>query len=186
MNGSRKIRVLKRNGTVEDFDVRRLAGAMWRAAGQADCSFRGVTVLASAVEVYLRRQKANRIKTSAIFEMTVNVLRRVGLVEVAEAMETYHIWRKLSRQGLRISHGDGKVSLCEKFWLGGLVRQSWNLSPVVARIIAGEVEMELLKGRQTLVPRETVVEMINARVAEFGLADAVPIQSRPAATYVQE
>ena len=186
MNGSRTVRVLKRDSTVENFDVRRLAGAMWRAMEYAGCSFRGVSVLASAVEIYLRRRSARRVKTSAIFEMTVKVLRRVRLVEAAEAMETYRNWRKLRRQRVRISHGDGKVSLCEKSWLRRLARQSWNLSPIAARIIAGEVEMELLRGRETLVPREVVVEMINARVAEFGLADAVPIQAWPAQTNTQE
>lgn len=186
MNGSRTVRVLKRDGTVESFDARRLAGAMWRAVGHGGCSFRGITVLASAVEIYIRRRSDRRVQTSAIFEMTVKVLRRVGLMEGAVAMETYHIWRKMRRQGVRIAHGGGKVSLCEKSWLVRLARQSWNLSPVAARIIAGEVEMELLRGRATLVPREVVVEMINARVAGFGLADAVPLQSWPAPTNAQE
>ena len=143
-------------------------------------------MLASAVEIYLCRRSARRVHSSAIFEMTVKVLRRVDLVKVADAMETYHIWRKTRRQDFRISHGGGKVSLCEKSWLGRLARQNWNLSPVATRIISSEVELELLQGRETLVPREVVVEMINARVSGYGLADAVPIQTWPAPTKVQE
>ncbi len=109
--------------------------------------------------------------------MVLKVLRRVRSPNAATAMEIHAIWRKARRKEIRIRHDDGKMSLCEKGWMWRFTQRSWNLGPAVARIIAGAVEIELFKTDLTIISRQHVIERVNAQVASFGLADAVPIES---------
>jgi len=176
------VRVIKRDQSAEDFDPLKLAGAMYRATTGAAGEFRDALNLAVAIQTYLCQERCRCVSSAAVFEMAVMVLRQVGLEEAAVMMERRHAWRKVRRARLRIRHEGGQITAWEKTWLSRLTERGWRVSVRTGRIIAGQIEWELLSQDVSLIPRETALTMLNARVAALGLADAVPVR-QPAAQY---
>ena len=179
MSGSRTVRVVKRDGSVETFDPGKLAGVMWRAMRDAEGSYGDAIQLSLAIEVYLTRSGQQCVSSAAVLEMGVKVLRRVGLEKAADAIELHHSRRSARRRQVRICHTDGRVTYWDKTWLAQQARGSWDLSRLAARILAGYIEREVLDGGAETVDRGEVLERLNATVAAYGLADAVPVP-RPA------
>lgn len=177
MTGSRMIRVLKRDGGVEDFRAEKLAAAMWRAMVESDAGrYSDARDLALAVEIFLDRSDRPCVSSAAIFEMIVKVLRRAHLGPVAAAMEAHHAWRGCRRRGMAIRHEDGRLSLWDKTWLCEMALRSWNVGRETARIIVGRIERELLLGDHGTMARAELIDRLNSRMSEFGLADAVPVR----------
>jgi len=176
VNGSGTIGVLKRDQSVELFCAEKLAGALWRAAQGTPAKFQEVRQIAGAVQTYLLRRRGRCVSSRAVFEMALKALRYVGLASAAEAAESYSRWRMLVRGRLRIRHEEGKLTYWDKGWLCELACRSWHVMPTTGRILAGIVELGLLRGEDTVVWRQAVVERLNDVVAEYGLADAVPVR----------
>jgi len=176
VNGSRKVRVLKRDGTAEDFSRRKLAAAMWRSMTGTCGEFRDAAELARAVEIYLVRRRLLCTSSAAVLEMTMKVLRRVGLPAAADAMEGHHAWRSARRKRLRILHDGGRLTCWDKSWLAKFICRSWDVLPATGRIVAGILEEELLAGPARQFSREDVIARMNECVASLGLADAVPVR----------
>ena len=176
MNGSRKVRVLKRDGSVEEFDRRKLAAALWRAMRGTGGEFRDAADLSRAVEVYLLKQGCPCVSSAAVLEMAVKVLWRVRLSAAAEAMEFHRSWRSIRRRAIRIRHEGGRQTAWDKGWLAKFVCRSWDLLPATGRIVAAMVENELLQETQKHFPREDLIRRMNDCVAALGLADTVPVR----------
>ncbi len=174
MDGSRTIRVLKRDGSEEGFDRLKLASAMWRSMRRTDGKYRDALELATAVEMFLDRRGRRRVASNVLFEMALKVLRRCRLTLAAGAMERHRWRRQKARAALRLRHGGGEVTEWEKAWLAEWARRSWLLTRTTARILAAEVEAELLAARRGQVDRLEVLDMLDRHVAAYGLADAVP------------
>ncbi len=175
MDGSRTIRVIKRDQSIELFDVCKLAGSIWRAM-QGGARYDHSRRLAEAVELYLTRRSYKCISSSAIFEMVVKALRHVGLDAAADSAEAYDDWRNTLRKQLRIRYNTGKLTFWDKGWLCEFARRSWHLRPVTARWLAGLVEIELFAEDDLVVSRQNVIERLNRCVSQYGLADAVPVR----------
>lgn len=175
MDGSGTIRVVKRDGSEEDFDRRKLAGAMYRAMVASRGSFDDAGDLAWAIEVYLDRCGWWEAPSTAIFEMAVKVLRRVTFPEAAAAMESHRIWRDQRRRRLRVRHDNGHRTQWDRNWVAQLACRSWRLSPATGRIIAAEIESAFLATEAVEITRRQVVAHVNRLVAELGLAEAVPL-----------
>ena len=176
MNGSRTIRVLKRDGWQESFQTLKLAGAMWRGiqrAGQG--RFRDARDLAEAIEIHLVRTEQRVIASDAIFAMAIRVMRRVRMDRAGQVIETHRLWRQARRAGLVLCHGPNKVTIWDKGWLCEIVQRAWNVSPATARTVAGTVETEFLAAAEIMVTRSEVLGRMNEVVSEFGLAEAVPV-----------
>lgn len=176
MDGATVIQIRKRDGTVEDFSPLKLAGSTYRAIqpfGGRQCD---AASLSGAVCAFLRRGGGARsISSAAVFEMVLKVMRRVGFFDAAEAMEVHHAWRQARRAKMRVIHDGGRVTAWEKAWLSSLAERGWHLSRTVARIIAGQIEHDLLTARTSVVTRAAALDMLNEHVAALGLADAVPV-----------
>jgi hypothetical protein len=177
MDGSRTIRLLKRDGTAEDFDPHKLAVAIWRALSRRGGQYQDAADLAIAIGIYLQRGPWRVISSAAVFEMTVKVLRRVHFDAAAVAMESFRAARAVGRRRLRVDHGDGKVTCWEKGWLARVGSKSWQLAPQTARILAALVERDLLSQGGRIATRVDVTDRFNQYVAEYGLADAVPVNN---------
>ena len=182
MSGSRTIRVLKRDGSREPFQALKLAGAMWRAMQRTAGRFHEARDLAEAVEIHLTRTGQFDVCAQSIFDMALRVLRRVRLGPAADAIENYHLWRRLQRSGMLLYHGPGKVTLWDKGWLCQHIRHAWNVSVQTARIVAAAVEIDLLTLDEVMVTRQEVLARMNETVSQFGLAEAVPVQDAPFST----
>jgi len=176
MDGSGTIRVLKRDGSAEDFNAPKLAACMYRAICRRGGDYCHARDLSVAIAIYLCRSRIACISSAAIFEMTLKVLRRVGFSRAAAALEGHGARRKRLRERLRLDHGGGRVTLWQKGWLREFACRSWHLSPAVGRILAGRIESSLLLGGKAAISRREVVELLNAEVTAFGLADAVPVR----------
>ena len=175
MSGSRTIRVRKRDGSDEPFCPYKLTGAMWRGMEGAGGRPHDARSLADAIHVHLKRTGEEEISSLAVFEMVMSVLRRVGLEQACDVLEVHRLWRSARRETLLVDHGHGQITLWDKTWLSEYVMRAWGLLRSTARIIAGQVEENLLAEGTLLVTRGGVLELMNRHVVEFGLADAVPV-----------
>jgi hypothetical protein len=175
VSGSRTIRVLKRNGNHEPFQALKLAGAMWRGIQATRGRFRDARDLAEAIEIHLKRTGRYEVTSETIFAMALRVLRRVCMDRAADVLEHHHLWRHLQRSGLLVYHGPGKITLWDKDWLCQYLHSAWNVSAATARVIAAAVEIDLLTMDEIMVRREDVLARTNEAVAQFGLAEPVPV-----------
>ncbi|MFW6133752.1 MAG: hypothetical protein ACOC8F_07630 [Planctomycetota bacterium] len=188
MDGSAPIQVVKCGGELERFDAARFAAALHRAmrtAGQG--RYDEARQLALAVKIYLQRSQRAYVPSAAVFEMGVRVLRRVGLHAAGEAMEVHRLWRRSRRARLRIVHAGGKRTLWDKDWLSELAQRTWGLARRTGRILADEVEAEMLAGLPAgacgegsgcrEVSRDEVQQRLNRCVSAWGLAEPVPVRA---------
>ena len=174
-NGSGTIRVRKRDGGVEDFDVAKLTRSLWRVISPAGKTFDDACQLAWAIHAYLRREGTDCLSSAVVFEMALKVLRRIRLGRAASALEAHRACRSAARRRLTVLHNGGKATMWDKAWAAGLAVGGWNLLPVTGRILAGRIEANLLAGRRRIVGREEIIKLLNAEVSACGLADAVPV-----------
>ena len=168
--------MIKRDGTDEPFDARKLAGAMLRVIPHAAPGACHAPQLALAIRAYLRRSEWLYVPSEAVFAMAVEVLNRCGMDASAEAFDAHRTRREQRRQEVRVLHEGGRITLWDKSWLSELAQRSWFVSAPTGRILAGQVEERLLAGGRRVVPRGEVLDMLNELVAHYGLADAVPLR----------
>jgi transcriptional regulator NrdR family protein len=178
MNGSGTVRVIKRDGGIELFCARKLAGSIWRAMQATSGRYRDANDLAEAIRIFLTRSERRCVSSGVLLEMILKVLQRADLVNVAGAMEAYRDWRSLRREQIQVVYEDGKTACWDRRWLAEIAARSWNVSPTTARIVAGQIERDLLEDERTCISRDSILHRLNTRMAELGLADAVPV--RPA------
>jgi len=178
VSGSGKIRVFKSDHVEEPFSAGKLSASIYRAMRQAsEPQGRHEAIqLAIAIGIYLQRTCWLKVTSDAIGELAVKVLARCGHAGAAEAMQAGRQWRRLRRGRLSVQHELGERTKWDKSWLSCWAQSSWWLSRSSARIIAGLVERELLESGATVVSRTDVLDMLNRFVAEYGLADAVPVR----------
>ncbi len=169
-------RVRKRDGSLERFDSRKLAAAIWRAMRNPDDRYRDAWNLAEAIRIHLARKRVRTIAGGAIFEMTLRVLQRVRFDDAAEELAEQRYRRCAARARLRLRIGE-RTAPWDKTLLIRHARRRWRLSRSAARLLAGEVERDLLENAPGPdLPDTEVLEALDRRVAEFGLADAVPVK----------
>ena len=174
--GSWTIRVLKRDGQAEEFDGLKLAAAIWRAMGARKVTYSRAVYFSDAVRFYLLRGRQGCVSSAAIFEMCVKLLQYVGEPVAARQMQEHRSWRLARRRELCIRHERGELTLWEKAWLAQFAQRCWHLSTRTARILAGQVEADLLRGTAHEVPRQDIIDRLNDITAAYGLADAVPVE----------
>jgi len=175
MNGSGKIRVVKADRSAEDFDKTKLAGSIWRSMDGKLACYGHADRLAEAVESYIQRKGMTVVTSAAVFEMVIKALRYVHIPSAADAAEAYRDWRSALRRHLCVRHDGNDLTLWDKGWLCEFACRSWHVTRRTGRILAGEVETELLRSYEGTVSRQDVVDLLNVMVSEYGLADAVPV-----------
>ncbi|MDP7287003.1 MAG: ATP cone domain-containing protein [Phycisphaerae bacterium] len=177
MNGSRTIRVVKRDGTSESFDRAKLASAMYKGMRGGGQSLSEARELALAIDIYLHQRAWKTVSSAAVFEMVIKTFRQVGMDLPAAIMETHHTWRIRKRRNMKIRYPDGLTALWDKGWLVKLICRSWHLGKPVGRVLAGDIEASLLYADTVgLIERDSLIEKVNTLVAAYGLADAVPVE----------
>lgn len=175
MDISVKLQVRKRDGNIEPFDRARLAGVIASAAVKTGGSWQEANDLAEAIELYIRRSNQNLVSSAAIFEMVLKSLNRIGLGGAAQRLDVNARLRNVGRRLLRVSYDSSRNTLWDKSWLAEIAQRSWGVSWRTARILAGEVETDIIVKGASKVTRSEIVDMLNAKVSQFGLGDAVPV-----------
>ena len=176
MNGSGTIRVAKRDGTFEPFDRDKLAAVMYKAMQDGERAFSESREVALAIDIYLQRRGWATVSSAAILEMVLRTFRRIGMDLPAAIMETHHTWHLRRCRQMKVRYPDGRTTVWDKGWLVKLIRRSWRLGGPAGRILAGAIETRLLEAEVEVIDRDKLIELVNAIVAAYGLADAVPLE----------
>jgi len=176
VNGSGTIRVVKRDGTFEPFDRDKLASVMCKAMHDNPHAFTESREVALAIDIYLQRRGWPAVSSAAILEMVLRTFRRIGMDLPAAIMETHHTWRLRRCRHMRVRYSDGRTAVWDKGWLVKLICSSWHLGTAAGRILAGDIEARLLNEDVEVIDRDKLIEQVNALVAAYGLADAVPVE----------
>ena len=178
MDGSRTIRVAKRDGTFETFDRAKLGAAMYKVMRGGAETFSEAGEVALAIDIYLNQRGWSTVSSAAVFEMVLKTFRRIGMDLPAAIMETHHTWRVRRRLDMKVIYPDGRTALWDKGWLVKLICSSWHLGRPAGRTLAGYMETQLMEANTAgLIGRNDLVEQVNALVSAYGLADAVPVES---------
>ncbi len=176
MNGSWKIDVIKRDGSREPFRVEKLAAVLWRVGMQHGREYSESFDQACAIRIYLKRTDEREISSAELLGLVFKAMYRMKLPEGVVLVGLHSSLRSRHRNAMRVIHGNGSCVAWDKSWLAQVAERMWNISPTVSRIIAGEVEADLLEHECALVRRDVVIEILNTKVSEFGLAEAVPVR----------
>jgi len=176
VNGSRKIRVAKRDGTFEPFDRDKLAAVMYKVMQDGPGAFIESQEVALAIDIYLRRRGWATVSSAAVLEMVLKTFRRIGMDLPAAIMETHHTWRLRRCRQMKVRYSGGRTAVWDKGWLVKLICSSWHLGRATGRILAGDIETRLLDADVDVIDRDELIEQVNALVAAYGLADAVPVE----------
>ncbi len=174
--GSRTIQVRKRDGGIEPFEQGKVTRALWCVIEPEGGQYIDARHLAEAIQIYLERDEQRIVSSAAVFEMVLKVLHRTGMIPPACALEAHRACRALGRRQLMVVHEPGQATYWDKSWLSSLASRSWQLTPATARIIAAQIEASLLASGQRQISREDVLDLLNAAVSSYGLADAVPVE----------
>lgn len=167
---ARTICVLKRNGTSEPFDRFKLRGCLLGLLKSLGADPWHGEILSAAVGQYLHRRRVRCITSAALLEMVLTTLRISGLAEVASELERRHAARLSMRSRLVLDHGMGVRTVWSKDWLVRRLCSRWRLGLAAARILAGEIELELLGQSLDVIRRQDVEAMLTDRVVACGLA----------------
>jgi len=136
-------------------------------------------VLSAAVGQYLRRRGVRCLTSAAVLEMVLTTLRISGLGRVGAELERRHAARLGMRNRLILDHGSGVRTAWSKDWLVRRLCSRWALGRAAARILAGEIELELLGMDLEEIHRNEVVAMLTERVAACGLTGHVDPHPAP-------
>lgn len=172
------IQVVKRDSSVEPLCVDRLRACLWRAMGPAGGRFSKAHHLSRAIQLYLHRTGAVEVSSRALFEMAVRALRLTRHDAAADALEAHSRRRRDARRSLKVVHDSGRRTRWDRSWLTAQIRTRWGVSGGAARAISAAIETELLDGR-SLVERGRVLDLIDERVENFGLAPWCLLASAP-------
>jgi len=169
VRASSTIWVLKRNETIEAFDRQKFRGCLFRAlrGGRRDAHWAGA--LAHAVECFLRRRRVRCLSSAAVLEMAVVALASVGRTASARNLEARHAARLKMRQRLTVRHGSGVRTAWSKDWLVRRAAAEWGLGRTGARVLAGQIEQNLIARDGREVSRARVVQMLAQYVSAYGL-----------------
>jgi len=172
------IQVLKRDCSVEPFRPERLRLCLYRAMGGTGGRFDEAHQLARAIGIYLRRARCRVATSRAVLEMAFKALRQTGHGDAAEALEAHHQWRRGARQRLVVAHPSGRRCAWDRSWVTEQIQHRWDVPRPVARTLSADIEGELLR-RGGRIDRQTVLDLVDERVENYGLAPWCLMASAP-------
>lgn len=167
------VRVIKRDGTTELFQVAKLrrcvALAMRSCHQDADLS----DALAQSVALHLRQcENPSPPSSEYVFHCARTVLMHTGMKEAARELVAHHRQRTARRKRLRVVDGRRPESSDERWRKAAVartLRERHGLSIATARILAGEVEARVFALDLAVVTRDLVSELILNELLAWGL-----------------
>ena len=144
MKRSRMITVLKRDGSLEPFTPEKLRAALMRVLPEGVDSFGRASVLTSTIECYLLSHGPRFVSSGALLEIALAALRAIHLERSARQWEQHHSRRWQLRRQLVIHHNSSGDSDWSKNWLVSHLCAHWSLGRPTARVLAGQVEQQLM------------------------------------------
>ena len=87
MDGSGTIRIEKRDGQLEPFSSGKLTLCLCRVLQEESRGYADARHLCDAIRIYLLRSGRMRVCSAAVFEMALQVLRRIRRPDAADRLE---------------------------------------------------------------------------------------------------
>jgi 2-phosphoglycerate kinase len=171
------VMVAKREGGVEPFELAKPRRCLAAAMATCHCDVRLADALARAVSLHLREWRAASLPSSDyVFRCLCTVLAETGMEDVAQQLMLHR--RHRAEQRRRVSVFDAESSQYALVpWRKATVAASlagrYGLSPVVARILAGEIERRVLALEYSVVSRSLIRELARNELLAWGLADVM-------------
>jgi len=170
------LRVTKRDGTQEDFDVAKLRACLARALQACGYPSRLAAPLAAAITDYLaRRPPEPSPTTDSVYRYACTVLGKTGFGEAVAWLNVNRRRRAVLRRNVSVFDAL-QPQQCSTRWsravlVGGLRRQH-QLLPSVARFLAGRIEQHVLDLGMRLVSTTFIAELARKELSAWGLSEA--------------
>jgi transcriptional regulator NrdR family protein len=161
-----QLRVVKADGTVEEYLHTKVIGTIGHALGAIGQSdIHAAEELAEVVTYYLyRRQNLRNVTSSEVFSIVKAVLAATGYEEAATALTEYHFERKLKRYRIEVAAVDMQ-RLSDAEMLGSAEqhgsRSPWDKTKIVSSLVAKHG-----LSRQTA---RTIASMVEEKICNMGL-----------------
>jgi len=175
MTRKQRLTVVKRDGSLEPFDLAKLARCLANVMRACSYEERLADPLAEAVALHLRQRPVRELPTSGyVFHCVQTVLSQTGLGEAAERLASHHHARQraaaaaqaLPAAGAR--PGTGPVLRAE---LATRLRDEYGLLPVVAAHLGLEVEQHVLRMGYREITPALLHELLRSELAAWGLTN---------------
>ena len=185
MKSSKPVVVTKRDGTLERFNLTKLANSLAQGLRLQKYDPRLAGPLANAVALHIQEWRAPAPPTTGyIYRCVRAVLQQTGLSEVAEELAEHRQQRRARRQMIRVLAG-GRMSGASEPWSKGAVvrtlESEYGLRHSVARALARQVEAQVFALDYRVVSKAFLRELVRNEVLAWGLVDDQTLRENVAA-----
>lgn len=162
-----QLRVIKTNGTTEEYIHTKVLGTFNRAMDDADrTNIFAAEQFAEAVTFHLyHNNDSSTIKSDTIHGIAINVLEQTDYADAALALINHRIQRNIKRTRIEVVNNREKNIATSRWNKSRIVEdltQKYGLNQNVARAIASSVEEKILKLEMTRVHRNLVEQIVIA------------------------
>ena len=179
MKRGRTMKVAKRDGTVEPYSQEKIQHCLAMACEAVRVTPRVASSLARAVTIHLRECAAPGLPTTEyVFRCVRAALEQTDFSPAAKALCEHRRWRDAARGSVRIFDArrpERPGGLWRKARVARTLERRHQLSPRVARILAGELEERVLGLRYQLISTALLGELIRNELRAWGLAAEIKI-----------
>lgn len=175
MKSLKQIVVTKSDGTLERFNLAKLANCLATVMGQCANDPRLAGPLSKAVAMHLQEWRdAAPPTTNYVYRCVRSVLQQTGLEDVADLLAAHRRERRLRRARVRVVDPASRKADGEPWRKAPVIvalQQHFGVGGAVARFLAGRVERQVFALDYRLVSRAFLWELIRNEVLAWGLAD---------------
>jgi hypothetical protein len=173
MSKPKRVRIAKRDGTTEAFELAKLKRSLSHAMSIAGYDARYAEPLAKAVLLHLEEwQESVPPGSDYVHQCAKAVLDQTGLGDVADEFGRARRGRAARRKQVHVLRRSGVQVGWEKAELCRGLESHYGVRASVARIIGGEVEQRVLGLGYALVRSALVRELVRNEMLAWGLLSA--------------
>jgi transcriptional regulator NrdR family protein len=187
--GEMQLKVIKTDGTMEDYLHTKVLGTISNALG--GCDQEGAFVaeqLADAITFYLYNKHTDgTVSTSEIYYMIQAMLTSTGYEQASLMLNNYHFTREITRKRIEVIYSDGTLNPWNKSFISTALETS-GLDHQFARAIASMVEEKILRIGLSKVPASLIRQLVEIETqamlqAKAGL-ESIPARKQQAASRI--
>jgi len=175
------VRIIKRDGSREPFDIAKVRACLVRAMRSARQSTRFAEDLARAVALHLQGWSEPSPPTSAyILRCVHSVLRETGMNRAARYLAHAHRMREAGRRAVQVVDRQGRRGRAwSKVSVVRHLQRQYGLRRTTARFLAGQVEQRILALGYTAVSRALLAEVVRTELRAWGLMQETAGRAAP-------
>jgi hypothetical protein len=167
--------VIKRDGSIEPFELPKLRTALARVMKSAACDEKLADPLARAVAAHLEEwDEPTPPTTDYVFRCVKSVLQQTGLEEAARDFVRQRRARDQRRRTVRIVDRDLRSRRFQAWRKSAVVttlKVDYGIGHAAARFLAGRTEDQIFALNYRLVSKTLITELMRNELLAWGLAD---------------